>query len=40
VSFTVDFARLPDETNYQSTTTIKSEAKGLEIRVSTSDYHK
>ncbi len=40
VSFTVDFARLPDNTNYPSMTTIKSEAKGLEIRVTTSDYHK
>jgi hypothetical protein len=40
VSFTVDFARLPDDTNYPSMTTIKSEAKGLEIRVTTSDYHK
>lgn len=40
VSFTVDFARLPDNTNYPSMTTIKSDAKGLEIRVTTSDYHK
>jgi hypothetical protein len=40
VSFTVDFARLPDDTNYPSMATIKSEAKGLEIRVTTSDYHK
>lgn len=40
VSFTVDFARLPDDTNYPSVTNIKSEAKGLEIRVTTSDYHK
>jgi len=40
VSFIVNFARLPDDTNYPSLTTIKSEAKGLEIRVTTSDYHK
>jgi hypothetical protein len=40
VSFSVDFARLPDDTNYPSMTSIKSEVKGLEIRVSTSDYHK
>jgi hypothetical protein len=40
VSFTVNFARLPDDTNYPSATTIQSQAKGLEIRVSTSDYHK
>lgn len=40
VTFTVNFARLPDDTNYPSATTIKSEAKGLEIRVTTSDYHK
>ena len=40
VSFIVDFARLADDTNYPSMTNIKSEAKGLEIRVSTSDYHK
>jgi hypothetical protein len=40
VSFIVNFARLPDDTNYPSMTTIKSEAKGLEIRVTTSDYHK
>jgi hypothetical protein len=40
VSFIVNFARLPDNTNYPSMTTIKSEAKSLEIRVTTSDYHK
>jgi hypothetical protein len=40
VSFIVDFARLADDTNYPSMTNIKSEAKGLEIRVTTSDYHK
>lgn len=40
VAFQVGFAHLPDGTNYPSTTSIKSEAKGLEIRVTTSDYHK
>lgn len=39
-AFIVDFARLSDDTNYPSMTNIKSEAKGLEIRVTTSDYHK
>ena len=40
VSFLVDFARLPDGTNYPSMTSIKSPSKGLEIKVTTSDYHK
>jgi hypothetical protein len=40
VFFIVDFARLADDTNYPSMTNIKSEAKGLEIRVTTFDYHK
>jgi len=40
VSFLVSFARLPDITNYPATTSIKAEAKALEIRVSTSDYRK
>jgi hypothetical protein len=40
VSFLVDFARLPDGTNYPSMTSIKSPSKGLEIKVATSDYHK
>ncbi len=40
VSFLVDFARLPDGTNYPSMTSIKSPSKSLEIKVTTSDYHK
>lgn len=40
VAFDVSFARLPDGTNYPSLTSIKAEAKQLEIRVTTSDYHK
>jgi hypothetical protein len=40
VSFAVDFARLPDDTSYPSMTSIKSPAKDVEIRVTTSDYHK
>jgi len=40
VSFSVDFAKLPDGTNYPSLTSIQSQPKQLEIRVTTSDYHK
>lgn len=40
VKFTVDFAKLPDGTNYPSMTSIQSPSKDLEIRVTTSDYHK
>jgi hypothetical protein len=40
VSFQVNFAQLPDGTNYPSLTTLNSPAKDLRIQVSTSDYHK
>lgn len=40
VKFTIDFAKLPDGTNYPSMTSIQSPSKELEIRVTTSDYHK
>lgn len=40
VAFQVRFSQLPDGTNYPATTSIKSESKGLEIRVTSSDYHK
>jgi hypothetical protein len=39
-SFVVNFARLKDGTNYPSLTTVQSTAKQLELRVTTSDYHK
>jgi hypothetical protein len=40
VSFQVDFARLADGTNYPSMTRIISDPKQLELRITTSDYHK
>jgi hypothetical protein len=40
VSYLVSFSKLPDGTNYPALTSIKSEPKELEIRVTTSDYHK
>ena len=38
VSIVVNFSRLPDGTNYPAATTVKSEAKEIELRISTSDY--
>ena len=40
VSFVVSFNKLPDGTNYPELTTINSDAKELEMRISTLDYHK
>jgi len=40
VSYLVSFSTLPDGTNYPALTSIQSQAKNLEIRVKTSDYHK
>jgi hypothetical protein len=38
VSIVVNFSALPDGTNYPATTTVKSEAKQVELRISTYDY--
>lgn len=38
VSIVVIFSSLPDGTNYPATTTVKSEAKQIELRISTYDY--
>lgn len=38
VSIVVNFSQLPDGTNYPATTSVKSEAKGIELQISTSDY--
>ena len=38
VSIIVNFSQLPDGTNYPATTSLQSEAKGIELRLSTYDY--
>jgi hypothetical protein len=38
VSIVVNFSQLPDGTNYPATTSVKSEAKEIELRISTDDY--
>jgi len=38
VSIVVDMSQLPDETNYPATTNLKSDAKQVELRISTYDY--
>ncbi len=38
VSIVVDFSPLPDGTNYPATTSLKSEAKQIELQISTYDY--
>jgi len=38
VSMVVDFSQLPGGTNYPATTSVRSEAKEIELRISTYDY--
>lgn len=38
VSMLVNFSQLPDGTNYPATTSVRSEAKEIELRISTYDY--
>jgi len=38
VSIVVNFSQLPDGTNYPAITSLQSEAKGIELRLSTYDY--